>query len=110
MENIGEYFFRCYNSLKGKGLQCMECYEKPEGIILTLNNQYEIMVIQAWVNQQSEYCTRQLFSVENDKNRIEEILYKIVKRLNKNIKESDEPYECYAPIIIDTKLMEQILD
>lgn len=109
MSKKDERYFMCANELKRNGICIMDCDEKPEGVMLVLKNQYEILAIETWVEEGS-YCTKSLFTVENDKDRLTEIILHAAQRLSSNIENLDEADTCLAPIVVDYKLLEQILD
>ena len=106
------YYFRCLEFLKKKGIKAMNCILKPEGVLVTLGSQYEILVIQTGVNENGEYVTNTLFTVENDKDNLIKIIEDIEKRLYRDITEEisdDLFYNPYAPIIVGETLLDQIL-
>lgn len=106
------YYFRCLEFLRTKGIQAMNCMLKPEGVLVTVGSQYEILVVQAWVDEEGEYITKTIFTVENDKDNLIEIIKDIEKRLSSNITEEisdDLFYNPYAPIIVGETLLDQIL-
>lgn len=104
------YFFQCIKTLKNEKICVMDCFTNPEGVIITPKNQYELAIIEGWVNQEGEYCTRLLFTVENVKNEITETIKNIKRILDTNITDPDEPYNLLSPIIVDDRILEQILD
>lgn len=127
MMTIGRdvYYFRCLEHLKNSGIVTLDCITKPEGVLITLGNQYEIFVLEGWVNGDGEYLTKLLFTVENDRDRFIEVIDGIVKRISdmgkmqeveySEIEADSEKIEMLsfnplAPIIVGETLLNQILD